>query len=97
MNKTLSVTLALVAGLLGGLLTRYIAPPAAFAQNQAPVTTEIRAQSFTLVDPADRTVGTFRVEGVPGSDWNRRIVLRDSNGHEIWSAGESAIRPVSQR
>jgi hypothetical protein len=34
MYKT--VALALAAGLLGGMLTRYIAPPAAYAQNQAP-------------------------------------------------------------
>jgi hypothetical protein len=42
MNKKLSVAVALVAGLLGGLLTRYIAPPAAFAQDQAPITKERR-------------------------------------------------------
>ena len=59
MNKTLTATLALAAGFIGGLLTRYIAPPVALAQNQAPITKEIRAQSFTLVDPSDHTVGTF--------------------------------------
>jgi hypothetical protein len=115
MNKHLNVVLALVAGLLGGLLTRYIAPPATFAQDQAPK--EIRAQSFTLVDTSDRTVGTFTFERVPGGPifqdgrFGRfpnnqvvpeppvpmRIVLRDANGHEIWSAGGSAIRPLSQR
>jgi len=117
MNKTLSLALAVVAGLLGGVLTRYIAPPAAFAQNQAPATKEIRAQSFTLVDSSNRTVGTFTVDSTwpgpppppPGvlppvpaprgrGPSGMRIVLRDSNGREIWSAGDTAqIRPVSER
>jgi hypothetical protein len=122
MNK-LSVALALVAGLLGGLLTRSIAPPAAFAQNQAPVAKEIRAQSFTLVDGSNRTVGTFTAEplgppapppppgagrvippssGQPPPLGDRRpatrIVLRDSNGRELWSAGDSAqFRQLGQR
>jgi hypothetical protein len=122
MNHKLSVSLALIAGLLGGLLTRYIAPPAAFAQTQASVTKEIRAQSFVLVDPSDRAVGTFTVEPAgpgaggpffqgPQSSNNRaapatpplplpsamRIVLRDSAGHEIWSAGGGAFRALSER
>jgi hypothetical protein len=113
MNKNLSLALALIAGLLGGLVTRYIAPSPAFAQGQAPITKEIRAQSFALVDPSDRTVGTFTFEPLPGAPifLNRRfpnnqvspdpmqmrIVLRDSNGREIWSAGGNAIRPLSER
>lgn len=112
MNRTFNVALALSAGLLGGLLTHYIAPPAAFAQVQAPslpvpgvpnnrpITKEIRAQSFTLVDQADHTVGTFTVEPAPVRRDFRlgaRVVLRDSNGREIWSAGGSAILPLSER
>ena len=113
MNKTFNVGLALAAGLLGGQLTHYIAPSAAFAQVQAPpspvpgvpnnrpITREIRAQSFTLVDQADHTVGTFTVEPAPlvRRDFKvgARIVLRDSYGREIWSAGGSAIQPLSER
>ena len=113
MNKTFNVTLALAAGLLGGQLTHYIAPLAAFAQvqvppspapgvpNNRPITKEIRAQSFTLVDQADHTVGTFTVEPAPPvrRDFKvgARIVLRDSSGREIWSAGGSAILPLSER
>jgi hypothetical protein len=120
MNKNLTVVLALVAGLLGGLLTHYVVPPAAFAQDQTPpITKEIRAQSFTLVDASGRTAGMFTTEPVPGatgpflhlrqnpqSPNNQfvpegpvpmRIVLRDSNGREIWSAGGSVIRPLSER
>ena len=113
MNNKLVIAVALVAGLVGGLLSRYGAPPSAFAQNQAPVTKEVRAQSFTLVDPTDRTIGTFTAEP-DGATWvpgptprdlpqpqriapRARIVLRDSNGREIWSAGGSSIRQLSQR
>jgi hypothetical protein len=117
MNKTLTVFLALVAGLAGGLLSRYSAPPSAFAQNQAPVAKEIRAQSFTLIDSSNRAIGTFTSDadgppapppppgGGPAPLLQRRdrparpsrIVLRDSDGREIWSAGEAQIRPLSQR
>jgi hypothetical protein len=94
MNK--NVVLALLAGLLGGLFTRYIAPPSAYAQNQAPITRELRAQSFTLVDRANQTAGTFTVE--PASSPSRmRIVLRDSSGREIWSAGGPGTQPLSAR
>jgi hypothetical protein len=117
MNK-LVIAIALVAGFVGGSLSRYVAPPSAFAQNQAQVTKEVRAQSFTLVDPSDRAIGTFTAEpdvsGIqpffqpgPSSRLNTpqlrptvfptRIVLRDSKGREIWSAGGSSMRQLSQR
>ncbi len=106
-----AVAVGLVAGLLGGLLGRYLAPPPAFAQNQTPVTKEIRAQSFTFVDQANRSVGTLTVEAVlplsgaksspqfpdQGSS-GTRIVLRDASGREIWSAGDTGqVRKLSQR
>jgi hypothetical protein len=97
MNR--NVVLALLAGLLGGMLTRYVAPPAAFAQNQARPTAEIRAESFTLVDSTDRAVGTFSTEtqkGMPAFA-PRRIVLRDPSGKILWSAGGSVLRPLSER
>jgi hypothetical protein len=62
MNKTLTVALALAAGLLGSVIGRYIAPPSAYAQEKAAVAKEIRAQSFTLVDAFDHTAGTFTYE-----------------------------------
>jgi hypothetical protein len=102
MHKTLTIALAMFGGLVGGLLTRYIAPPAAFAQDKAPVTKEIRAQSFALVDSSDRTVGVFTAEPT-GRGGNlhlggpMRIVLRDARGREIWSAGGSGIRPASEQ
>jgi hypothetical protein len=117
MTKALTVALALIAGLMGGLLARYIAPPAVFAQNQPAIAKDVRSQSFTLVDPSDRVVGTFTAEPVPGANPMRLhrnpqspnnqsatdsfvpayIVLRDSNGNRIWSAGGGMIRPLSER
>ena len=101
MNKTLTTALALLAGFMGGVLTHYIAPPVALAQNQALTTKEIRAQSFTLVDPSDHTVGTFTYEAGPAAfvrpKTPPRIVLRDSGGRELWSAGGTAVRPLSER
>ena len=116
MTKTLNIALALVAGLLGGLLTRYMAPSAAFAQNQPSITKEIRAQSFTLVDASNRLAGTFTIEPVPSTFSFRQnppspnnqfapeafvpayiVVLRDSSGHKIWSAGGSMIQPLNQK
>jgi hypothetical protein len=101
MNTKTSLAIALAAGLLGGLLTRYIAPSPAFAQNQAPIAKEIRAQSFTLVDPSDRAVGIFTFEPVAQLVngqivHSERIVLRDSSGREIWSAGNT-FRPLGER
>jgi hypothetical protein len=106
MHKALTLALGLAAGLLGGMLTRYIAPPAAHAQDQA-VSKEIRAQSFTLVDQFNHTAGTFSYESTasfhmlprgqgPQSIGPGRIVLRDASGREIWSAG-SRIVPVTER
>ncbi len=105
MNTRLTIASALLAGVLGGLLTRYITPPVAFAQDKPPVTNNIRARSFTIIDSSDQTIGTFTAEPVPGFQATvpvspdnplngpsaprivrpMRIVLRDSNGREIWS------------
>jgi hypothetical protein len=108
MTNKLTVVVALTAGLLGGLLTRYIAPPVAFAQDKPAVTKQVRAQSLTLVDASDRALGTFTAEPISnivtinprGASPQTfigptRIVLRDANGNEIWSAGGGArLRPL---
>jgi hypothetical protein len=110
MNR--NAVLAVVAGLMGGMLTRYIQPPSAFAQNPAPVVREIRAMSFTLVDSLDRPAGTFTVENtgprgevlrgpdgqvVPPLPGATRIVLRDARGRQIWSAGGTGMLPITER
>jgi hypothetical protein len=108
MNQKLNIPLIIAAGLLGSLFTRYMSPTQVAAQNPVPPPTEIRAQSFTLVDAQDHAVGTFAFEsslassfgnpGFPGSPRPQsRIVLRDSTGREIWSASANPIRQLSQR
>src|SRR5580704_10014797 len=108
MKKHLNIALALAAGLIGGLISRYIAPPAVMAQNQTPVTKELRAQSFVFVDASGKTIATFGPEVAwqkvitlyPNSGSGTasgRIVLLDANGHEIWSAGGSPFRTPSER
>jgi hypothetical protein len=99
-NKT-TIAMALGAGILGGMLTRYVAPPSVSAQDKAPVTREMRAQSFVLVDPADRVVGTFSTEPARGLRMGRppqplgtaprNVVLRDSTGHLLWSTDGGVV------
>jgi hypothetical protein len=86
MNRTLTLSFALAAGLFGGLLSRYITPVPALAQSGAPK--EIKAQSFVLVDDKNNLVGTFK----PSADRTGAptVVLLDQNGKEIWRAGVSA-------
>jgi hypothetical protein len=103
MSNNLNTVLALAAGLIGGMLTRYIAPVTVSAQSQPPL--EMRAQSFTLVDPTDRVIGSFTTEpsrglAVPGPRdpaglaSARHIILRDSSGHVIWST-DGRVTPLS--
>ena len=51
MKSKLNIVFAVFAGLVGGMLTRYIAPQTAFAQNQTPVTKErsVRRLSRSLI------------------------------------------------
>lgn len=104
MEYKLNVTLALIAGLAGGMLTRFVAPPTVSAQNQPSVVREVRARSFVLVDAENQALGTFSAEPAqsqpvivqPGNPSiavvprNSRITLRDAQGREIWSAGPGA-------
>jgi len=89
MKRHLNLIVALTVGLLGGLLMH--------AQNQPQIPREIRAQSFTLVGPNNQTAGTFSVEPALGPGTRMRIVLRDANGREIWSAGGAGVQPLSER
>jgi hypothetical protein len=90
MNRTLPLSFALAAGLLGGLLSRYITPLPVLAQSGSPK--GIKAQSFVLVDDRDNIVGTFK----PSADRIPTVVLLDRNGREIWRAGVSA-KVLTQR
>ena len=90
MNRGLPMSLALGAGWLGGMLSRYIATPSVFAQ--AGTLKEIRTRSLVLVDSKNNIVGTFE----PSADRVPTIVLLDRNGREIWRAGVSA-KVLSER
>lgn len=63
MNTRLILAIALLSGLVGGLVSHYAFPVAAFAQQTpappAPAPNEIRAQSFVLVDGQNNVVGTI--------------------------------------
>jgi hypothetical protein len=107
MKQKLNVALMLGAGLLGALFTRYMTPTPVSAQNQTSPPLELRAQSFTLVDVQNHTIGSFAFEPLPSVSFPRpgfpgtgrpqfRIVLRDSSGREIWSASNDPVRPLSE-
>ena len=110
MLRKLNPVLALAAGLLGGMLSRYLAPVPVHAQAPAPqaqstpAPEEIRAQSFTLVDGSGAVVGTFRpllsfdpgLLGVRPQNGPQGVVLLDRSGRELWRAGGSIVRPASQ-
>ncbi|HTB18082.1 MAG TPA: hypothetical protein VK708_08185 [Bryobacteraceae bacterium] len=95
MKHKLTIALAFAAGLLGGLLARYINPQPAFAQAvQGPAATkEVRAQSFSVVDPGNHVIGTltWRLPTEPIQENGialppiPQIVLQDATGHQIWS------------
>lgn len=99
MNQKLTLALALLAGFAGGALSHYIAPAVVHAQTQPPK--EIRAQSFILVAPDGAILGTFSNDSHTRLDGkltaNPMIKLFDEKGREIWSAGGSPLRPLSQR
>lgn len=96
MKLPLATPLALFAGLLGGALSRYIAPLPVFAQ--VPSTQrEIRAQSFVLTDATGATIGVFTSAPQRFDPQKRMIILLGQDGNKIWSAGDSPLLPLSQR
>ena len=100
MTQKWTLVIALAAGFVGGAISNRFSLVPVHAQNSNASPKEIRAQSFVLVDPSDRALGTFTVEPlVPQYVKGRpvvepHVVLRDSEGREIWRAGGSAIRPL---
>jgi hypothetical protein len=67
MNRKLNFALALAAGILGGVLSHYLAPIVVLAQSQNAPPKEIRAQRFILVDAKGIPRGVFAIEtsGMP--------------------------------
>jgi len=92
-SKTLTVLLALISGLAGSILSRYIAPPAAFAQT----TKEIQAQRVTLVDASGTPIGTFTTRpwltpstGGKKPETSTIVVLNGPDGRLLWRPNENA-------
>jgi hypothetical protein len=86
MNRRAHLGLSLAAGLLGGLVSHYIAPEMVHAAQVAPAPKEIRAQTFVLVHEDGSPAGLF------GVDLNGRanIELFDRAGKVIWSTDARA-------
>ena len=96
LNPRLTLTLSLAAGLLGGLLSRYVTPTNAQAQAAAPA--EIRAQKFTLVDQNGTVCGVFAVVDNPlRKGGNPVIQLLDIGGREVWSTSPPLEKLVGQK
>jgi hypothetical protein len=103
MRRNLTLALALAAGLLGGFLSRYIAPSSVHAQVQPPDALEIRAQRFSIVDAQGHVIGTFTptkkssvYSAAPDVASPARISLVDAAGHELWSAGGDLFKSLSE-
>lgn len=99
--KTLYLTLALAAGLTGGILSRYLWPLPVHAQAQPPAPQEIRAQRFVLEDAAGKTLGTFSVDAPRPGAFARyatgNIRLFDERGREIWrSPNRGGVFPATE-
>jgi hypothetical protein len=77
MRNCITIALALAAGFLGGLASRYRAPVEVHAQTPPSPPAEIRAQKFVLVDQNGEARGVFGFEttGAPV------IEINDQKGH----------------
>ena len=99
--KALYLTLALAAGLAGGILSRYLWPQPVQAQTPPSAPREIRAQRFVLEDAGGKTLGTFAIEmGRPGAlarFASGSIRLFDGQGREVWrSPNRVGILPATE-
>jgi len=95
-DPRLTLTLSLAAGLLGGLLSRYVSPTTALAQTTAPQ--EIRAHKFTLVDQNGTERGVFAVVDNPSRKGGYPVIqLFDIGGRELWSTSSGLEKLVDQR
>jgi hypothetical protein len=97
MNTRLILTISLLSGLVGGLVSHFTFPITAFAQPQ----NEIRAQSVALVDGQNIVVGTITTSNRSGQPNPRgqepTIVILDSHGHEVWRAnGGFSLRQLTE-
>lgn len=102
MNTRLILTISLLSGLVGGLVSHYAFPVTAFAQQApapaAPVPNETRAQSFVIVDAQNNVIGTITasnrfVQTSPGQE--PTIVILDRFRREVWRATGATLRQLT--
>ena len=89
MNWKTNLIFALAAGLLGGLISRYVNPIPAYAQTPA-APKEIRAQSFVLVNEQSRPCGLIGFD----PQGNPIIKLLDERGHLLWDTQTRPSPPI---
>lgn len=83
MSTRITTALALLAGLIGGALSHYLFEPMPVrAQATVPVSPEIRAQKFVLVDENGTPRGAFGIR--TKDDW-ATLEVTDKSGH-VWQA-----------
>jgi hypothetical protein len=82
MNRNMNLALALAAGLVGGILSRYLAPTPVLAQAQITNPKEIRAENFVIVDENGAPRGAF---GIDRKDGWPTLEITDAKGH-AWRA-----------
>ena len=103
MTRIATFGLVILAGLAGGVASRYFVPATVFAQAQPSAAAEVRAESFILTDGSGKTIGVFTSKGPRFADQTRplseqrTIILLDANGKQIWSAGDSPLRQLSRQ
>jgi hypothetical protein len=95
-QRGLTLALALGAGLLGGMLSRYVTPMTVLAQDRSTAAKDIRAQRFTLVNERGIVLGVFGLDSYKEGS-NPTIRLFDESGHEIFRAGPPYNRLVDQK
>ena len=83
------VAAAFAAGLLGGIATHYVWPRPVLADSSA---VEIRARKFVLVNERGAVIGTLAEEANGPA-----LKLFDTNGREIWVAGNSSAGKAPNR
>jgi hypothetical protein len=78
MNQKLILTLAVLAGFAGGVLSQYVSPMLVHAQN-SPI--RVSAQSFNLVDKTGAYIGGIAIDGAGRIG----VTMRDiESGHSIY-------------
>jgi hypothetical protein len=78
MCTKVTLTLAVVAGFLGGIVSQHIALTPVFAQASTPATKEIRAEKFVIVDENGLPRGAFGIDKKHG--WPT-VEITDAKGH----------------